>query len=1226
MSTPEPDIFHLEKSPLSGVHLIEASAGTGKTHTITGLVLRLVQEAGIPIQEILVVTFTEAATAELKERIRSRLEEALRFTEEEGDFSREQAHRVHRLRTALNDFDLAAIFTIHGFCHRVLREHAFESGAPLDMELVTDQENFLTELVQDFWREHFYGESLLFVSYAMAQGASPQALRKTMEEALPHPRIKVVPQVEPVPTEPLEKAYLESFGLLRDGWRKGRSEVREILLESKGLNRNKYRSGSVPAWIAEMDAFVERGWREVNVPPSFYRFTASAIVEGGRKGEPSPEHDFFHVCEEFFQVQQTLTSAFHHRMLALKVKLLGSLHGELARRKQERQVLYFDDLLFRVHSALEGEGGDSLAGVLRHKFRAALIDEFQDTDAIQYDIFQRVFGHEKGTLFLIGDPKQAIYGFRGADVFAYMKASRAVTSRFTLHENWRSEPSAIDGMNALFEQVHRPFVYDEIPFFPVLPASGKKQEPLLEKGCAEPSLRIWVMEPQEGKKEKKITRGFARAEIATAVSGEIARLLEGGRQGKIRLGDRPLRESDVAVLVRTNREAAVFQEMLAHMNVHSVLQSTGNLFHSEEALHLEWLLWGIANPSDTRLVKRALVSPHVGLQGEDILNLEEDERAWEAWLRKFHEHHAIWKKQGFFQMLQKFLHEERVLPRLMAHVFGERKCTNLLHLGEVLHRASLDKKLGMFELIKWLAAQRTDEAPGSEEHQLRLESDEEAVRLVTIHRSKGLEYPVVFCPFTWSSSGLKRSEHALFHDIEEKMQVTLDLGSTDLEQSLSLNEKELLAENLRLFYVAVTRARSRCYLVWGLFQDGETSAPAYLFHYDPVKKNPGEANPPRDDPSTIPRDLVKHMKESLRNLSHERLMEDLARVRKGAAHAIAIESMPTERAGVLLREDEDRDAHELRCRHFSGRVPRDWRISSFSSLVSGEMQKGELHDHDEFGGDDAEERGEDLEGMGMGGVEERTVFAFPRGAGAGTFMHEVFEECSFHEGSEGNLRRLVEAKLAEHGFEGAWAGVIEKMVRNVLACPLPCDGGTFMLRDVPRGKRLNELEFYFPLQYLDENRLGELLSLVLAPGTSPLAHEKGDGGPSWKDRLRLEPLSGFMKGYIDLVLEHEGRYYIVDWKSNHLGDRHKDYGPGALKRSMDEHFYTLQYHLYTVAVNRYLRRRVAGYDYETHFGGIYYLFLRGMDPGIDPLRGVFHDRPSGDVVAALCRGLTGVEG
>lgn len=1220
----EHKIFDLANSPLEGVHLIEASAGTGKTHTITGLVLRLVQETGIPIQEVLVVTFTEAAAGELKERIRSRLEGALRSLEGGGDFSGERALRVHRLRRALNDFDQAAIFTIHGFCHRVLRDHTFESGALLDMELVTDQEDFLVELVQDFWREHFYGESLLFTGYAMAQNLGPQALRKSIAQALHHRQIRILPAFEPVETEALEKNYSKSFELLRNGWQKWRSEVREILLKSGELNRKKYPLARVPAWIAEMEAFLGRGWRDVNIPQSLFRFTASSIEESVKKGEASPKHEFFHVCESFLQAQQSLTSAFQGSILALKVKLVKTLHGELARRKEERQVLYFDDLLFRVHTALEGVGGESLARALRQKFKAALIDEFQDTDSIQYDIFQRIFKHEKGTLFLIGDPKQAIYGFRGADVFAYMKASRSVASRFTLHENWRSEPNAIDGMNALFQKVRHPFVYQEIPFFPVLPAAGKKQEQLTVDGCMEPSVRIWVMEPGEDKKEKKIGKGFARKEITTAIAGEISRLLQGGRNGKIKVGDRPLRESDVAVLVRTNREASAFQEMLAHMNVHSVLQSTASLFHSEEALHMEWLLWGISNPSDTRLVKRALATPYLGLCGKDIFQLEEDERAWEAWLHKFHEYHHIWKKQGFFVMLRRFLHEEQVLPRLMAHGLGERKSTNFLHLGEVLHHASVEKKLGMFELIKWLAAQRKEEARGVEEHQLRLESDEDAVRLVTIHRSKGLEYPVVFCPFIWSPSRVDRKEQALFHDTGEDRRLTLDLGSLDLEQSFALNEKELLAENLRLFYVAVTRARSRCYVVWGLFQEGETSAPAYLFHYEPVKRNIGEAHPPSKVPS-FPHDLVGHMAESLKNLSHDQLMLDLAHMRQGAAHAIAIEHMPTEKAGVLVGEDTR--LLELKCRSFSGHIPRDWRISSFSSLVLGDLQKAELRDHDELGRHVGEAEGEKREGLVMGRGEEGTIFSFPKGAGAGTFMHEVFEKFPFRDTSEGNLRRLVETKLVEHGFEEGWTGVIEQMVRNVLACPLPCEGGTFALCDVPEDKRLNELEFYFPLRYLDENRLAEVLSLVLAPALDPaLEGGAGTGGPVWKERLRLEPLSGFMKGFIDLVLEHEGRYYILDWKSNHLGDRHEDYSPVALKRSMDEHLYTLQYHIYTVALNRYLQTRVKHYDYETHFGGIYYLFLRGIDPKVNPLFGVFHDRPARDLVAAFCRGLTGGEG
>lgn len=1236
-----PEIFDLMKSPLTGVHLIEASAGTGKTYTITGMVLRLVLEAGIPIQEILVVTFTEAATAELKERIRTKLEEALRDLMQGTDFSGEKGLHLHRLRMALNDFDQASIFTIHGFCHKVLRENAFESGALLDLELVTDQENFVAEVVQDFWREHFYGGSALFVAHALSRGLSPQFLRATVRETLPHPGLKVVPQTEPPETSDLEQAYLECFEQLSSGWQRWRSDVERILLESKGLNRHKYRVSSVPTWVEEMDELVASGGKEVVLPESFPKFTTTSIAGASKKGETSPEHPFFHVCERFQIALQALADAFEQRILALKARLVIGLQQELARRKEERHVLYFDDLLLRVRAALREQAGESLVGILRQKFKAALIDEFQDTDSVQYEIFQKVFDHPEGTLFLIGDPKQAIYGFRGADIFAYMRASRSISSRFTLHENWRSEPHAVDGLNALFDRVHRPFIYDEIPFFPVSAAVGKKQEPLLMDGRMEPSVRLWVMPPQEGAEGKRIPKTSAREEIARAVTREIARLVEGGRQGKIRLGDRALREGDLAVLVRTNREAADLQEKLARTNIHSVLYSTGNLFDSEESLHTEWLLRSLSDPSDERLVKRALVSLYFGLSGEAVVALEEHGAAWDDWLVRFHAYHDVWRKQGFFVMMRKLLQEEQVLARLMGEVLGERRCTNVLHLAEVLHRVSTEKHLGMFELVKWLTAQRQEEATRLEEHQLRLESDEDAVKLVTIHRSKGLEYPVVFCPFLWGASTAEKKKPALFHDPRADLQLTLDLGSPDLEQSLPFKEKELLAENIRLAYVAVTRARSRCYLVWGLFNDAETSAPSYLFHYGNIKKSaPSDAREQRamqasGGNGSLPDDLVADMAASLKALSHEELLADLEAVRAGAAHAIAVEEMPSGEPVTLSRLSSE--SREPVCRVFGGNIPRDWRVSSFSSLVLGEPKKAELQDYDELTAaktDEEEERRRET-----GGAEERTIFSFPRGAAAGIFMHEILETVSFVKRDDSALRDLVRSKLGVHGFEEAWAGVIERMVQNVLKCPLEGRDGRFTLGEVPDDKRLNELEFYFPLQHLGEERLEEILAPVLErkpfPGDGNVGEKDtaspggattwlGSSGGSRREQLRLEPLSGFMKGFIDLVFEHEGRYYIVDWKSNHLGNQPQDYSPAVLERSMDEHLYTLQYHLYTVAVHQYLKRRIRNYDYDTHFGGVAYLFLRGIDPTGDSRCGVFQDRPSRETVEALCAGLMGM--
>jgi len=478
--------FDLLNSPLEGTNLIEASAGTGKTYAITGLFLRLILERNLAVDEILVVTFTVPGTEELRDRIRSKLREAIEAfsgVRIEDAFLNDLVKR-HKdsetargaLREALRAFDQAAIFTIHGFCRRMLHENAFESASLFDTELVTDQKNLKREIVDDFWRRHFYNASPLFVNYAIHNKFSPDSLLALLANRHAQPYLKIIPQVE-IPDSALEeKAFPEHFDKVRKGWQSARGEVKDILTTGEGLSRVKYSKAKIPVWIQGMDDAMASGGNNPVLFQGFEKFTSSELKRAVKKNHNPPAHPFFDLCEKLREKQEELERVFDHRLLGLKVEIFHYVHDELTMRKAERNMQFFDDLLLKLHRALEEKGGEALAGAMRMKFRAALIDEFQDTDPIQYAIFKKVFGTEKSILFLIGDPKQAIYSFRGADIFAYMDAAGDVSSRYTLGENWRSEPDLIAAINAMFARADRPFVYDEIPFQPATPAKSKDPE------------------------------------------------------------------------------------------------------------------------------------------------------------------------------------------------------------------------------------------------------------------------------------------------------------------------------------------------------------------------------------------------------------------------------------------------------------------------------------------------------------------------------------------------------------------------------------------------------------------------------------------------------------------------------------------------------------------------------------------------------------------------------
>jgi len=1184
-------------------------AGTGKTYAITELFLRLILEKNLPANEILVVTFTEAATEELKDRIRTRLREAIEASSTVSGKDKildslivnnsDPASALKSLKEAVRTFDEACIYTIHGFCRKVLHENAFESGSLFDTELITDQESLKKEIVDDFWRTHFYKESPLFVNYALHNKSNPDSLLSLFGKTGTRPALKITPELEIPDTSSEEQAFKKAFDEIYGVWPSEKAEIEQILMTDKGLNRTRYGKAKIPVWIHGMDNFVASGGNNPVLFEGFQKFCSSELEQSVKKNCTAPDHPFFYLCELLRDRSEDLDKVFQKRLLGFKIKLFYYFQDELKQRKKQKNVQFFDDLLLNLYKALEGQGGDALSRNIRKKFKAALIDEFQDTDPTQYAIFKKIFGVEDSVLFLIGDPKQAIYGFRGADIFAYMDASTHAETKYTLKENWRSEPKLISAVNTVFENVDRPFVYDEIPFPSMAPPDEKTTYESLRMGndASESPMQMWFLDASKiTGTAKALNKPAAKEMISKAVAAEISRLLASGMEHQATVGERALKESDIAVLVRENSEAHMMQKALAELNIPSVLYTADSLFVSREALEMERVLAGIAQPNNERLLRVSLATDMVGVTGEEISQLIENESEWEKWLVKFREYHKLWADKGFMRMFKSMALEEQILPRLMKFTDGERRSTNLQHLSEVLHQASIERKLGMTGLVKWLSEKRNTDPKGEEEHQLRLEIDEMAIKLVTIHRSKGLEYPVVFCPFAWGSSRSRETSGPyLFHDESDNMTSTLDLGSDKMEEHRRISEKETLAENLRLLYVALTRAKNRCYLVWGRFNQADTSAPAYLFH-----------QPDSDGGDNI----VNATSEKFKVLGDKDILAELEKVSEKAHGTIRLSEMPDERGQQYTAKDRAEEI--LKCRPFEGVIDHQFRISSFSSLVSRHSVSVDLADHDVSGSPEGYDQKafEELTDQ----VEPSGIFSFPKGAKPGTFMHDILEHLDFTETDTSHMKELVETKLTEHGFEITWKETICDMIRNVLSVHLEHDQKDFTLSHIPCRDRINEMGFYFPLRSTSPGKLKRIFA------ASPIGEAFADF-PEHMGRLSFSPVSGFMKGFIDMVFHFQDKFYLVDWKSNFLGNSITRYDRNSLDSAMKEDFYILQYHIYSAALNQYLQVRLPEYTYEKHFGGVFYIFLRGIDPDMGPDFGIYRDRPSAELITELCREL-----
>lgn len=1192
----------VDNVPLTGTSLVEASAGTGKTYTIGTLYLRLIVESGLAASEILVVTFTNAATAELRARLRERLRQALDVvhgfadTGDSGDapawlaraLADNRDRTVARLGAALQSFDQAAIHTIHGFCQRVLQENAFESGARFDVEMATDASHLLADVVQDFWVNELHDAPESFLRHLQRSHTDPDRLSRLAGIALSHPGITWyrADNADPIRDDEYARALDVAASVrerVADLWVRDRESILDALC-SPSLNKNSYKDARVrEVWAPTLDLLLsEPGTSLSEGFDKFDKLTRTSIERSTKKSHTPPDHEFFALCEELAAAEQAVTRVQERMELDLLHRAFHELPQSLRERMQHERLQSFDDLLLDVSHALSEGSGDDLADAIRTRHPAALIDEFQDTDPVQYKIFRRVYADAGAPLVLVGDPKQAIYSFRGADVFAYLYAREIAESQtYTLQRNWRSDPRLITALNAFFASHENPFANPEISYREVLPrpdATNRLAEDL-------PALQFLI----DSESTSSATMDEARERAAAGTADEIVALLRASSPDAAAATSDAIRPGDIAVLCRTNSEAEIVRRALARRGVPSVLQTQATVFETDEAAEVERILHAMAEPREASRVRAALATTILGVEADELDRLHGDEMAWEERAREFQRLHVRWKTRGFMPAFRALLARNGVGPRLLAMDGGERRFTNVLHLAEILHAAERGSHLRPQSLVRWLGEMRRDEEARShlgDTALLRLETDADAVEIATIHRSKGLEFPVVFCPFLWVTKSATRSDRStrLFHapDTRELHVSVAPDGKHDATATAAADD-ERRSEDLRLLYVALTRAKHRCYLVWGDLKNAGSSA---LGHY-------------LGDPS--------------------------------AASTTAIEALAAACDGAIgwapLRPDGGRwmpdtqPATELRAPTALRTLRPVLALSSFSSLVaSSQLAEAEREGVDR----DALDTGSPVATVSpaddAAGLPVR-LHAFPAGREAGDFFHSVLEGIDFTRAATNDLSSTIAARLPLFGIDADHAPAAGAAIVDILHTPLGHTAGDLRLADIAKSDRIVEMEFLLPIERgsthdSGASRIGELLI------------EHAPDGPvrTWAASLRsrrIDPLPGHLRGFVDLVFRHGERWFVVDYKSNHLGPLRTDYAEDRLAAAMAAHDYFLQYHLYTVGLHRYLRTHLSDFAYERHFGGVFYLFLRGMAPDYPHGNGVFFDRPERSLVEALDRAFGG---
>ncbi|VAW88729.1 Exodeoxyribonuclease V beta chain [hydrothermal vent metagenome] len=1171
-------------APLQGVNFIEASAGTGKTWTIAALYLRLLLEKEFTVEQILVVTYTNAATDELRDRIRQRLRDVKQvLLKGQGDdvlldalLANEESrqHSLKLVEQALTSFDLAPIFTIHGFCQRVLSDQAFESGITFRSEILTDERHLLQAVVEDYWRQHLLKRSTSFTDYLLYEAKlSPQKLVSELRFYINREMIALYADPEDVTLDNKETELVVLHQKIQQYWLNQGQEIRNLLLKAsseKVLKNNIYAPASLPSWFDQLNLFLQSESPFFSLYfDKFDRFTKEKINTSTGKGKVAPEHLFFDICENFLDEMNAVRIGYKLRIAQLKKSIIVAARTELAIRKNEQKVMGYDDLLSGLWRALNHKQGNTLIEAVVTQYPVALVDEFQDTDPLQYRIFSKLYGNSKDAVFMVGDPKQAIYSFRGADLFSYLQARQEANHIYSLNTNWRSTPAMVNAVNALFSQHSTPFLFSDIQYRLVEAAAVERDELSDENGHLA-ALQIWRISSQ-GAKHAGRTETLARVSAATA--DEIARLLIGGQQQKVCIGERGVNGGDIAVLVRSHMQAQRISDALREVGVASVQYGQDNVFLTDEMTELWQVLLAVAEPNRESVVNAALLTE---MMGRDARILDQLSLQQEATLMLFHRYHQLWKKHGFIRMMRELLFIEKITPRLLALADGDRRVTNVSHIIERIHVQVQADNLSMEGVLSYMADAMQGSVGADEESMLRLESDEELVKIVTIHKSKGLEYPIVFCPFVWADS-LKNNKADPFTYHDEQNGECLVLSGEPNGARLSAIKEEL-AENLRLLYVAVTRAKYRCYMAWGAVSGVESSALSWLLF---------GAGDDKDDDETA----IQRLNRRVKNAPDEQLFEPLLQLQNNTDKNIALLDLPEPdgKHFQILNNTQ----HLQAARSFTRNLNDCKFISSFTGLTAHPSHS--IHSKITTTFSQTEEQ-TTLEG----------IHAFPRGARAGIFMHSIFEQWDFSCDDDHALAQLVEKQIKQFNHE--WldqADSIVAMIKNVTHTVLLDDAEQpVQLSKIAPDKCIVELEFTYPIAEIQAATLNQLLAQhALFSAENP--------------DLNFKAVKGYLKGFIDLVFEHNEKFYIIDYKSNWLGTTQAAYSESSLPMVITEHRYYFQYVIYTLAVHRLLKQRMSDYDYESHFGGVFYLFIRGMTPGKAASHGVYFDKPSFELIAAL---------
>ena len=1200
--------------------LIEASAGTGKTRAITDLYLRLLlgRDTGLQplsVNEILTLTFTNAATAELRHRVRGRISEARRAfrgdagPEPDDEFLSALARNSpdrdadrQRLEAAAGLLDEACIFTLHGFCAKVLKEHPFDTGILFQQETSeADDSQLLREVCADCYRDLPRALSPFERILASRLWGDPTALANALRPYIDREAIQLTPAFDDAAPQALDQLLQDIAQAKRDWIEQDCPQQIASLLKG---NMKPFKR------LEAMTELCEGGDLGLldDAADLWEIYSSESMEKALRKEDALPE-----ATGPLWALIDSIAARKGPVVTALKANLWHRVLGDVRERmqdiKESRQLIAVNDLLTKTRDALCRPKSD-LAQLLAQRWPVAMIDEFQDTDQIQYGIFSRIYpaGAESGDrgLLMIGDPKQAIYQFRGADVYAYINARRDVGEDriHSLDKNWRSTPALVEAVNALFGNAGVFGNDKDIPFQPV--EAARVERKMTIDGREVKPFELFIVKPRSSDRES-VSMAEARQRAMAYAACQTAQLLNKGE--KVRLhgeeeADQTLKAGAIAFLVRTRSEAELARQALEDRGIKSVYLTKTSVLEQPLAQDLLCVLRAALEPAADGPLRAALAAPLLRCRAGDIERLDSDFQYRQTISREFQDYHEVWRREGVAAMLSRLLRERRLAWKWLGQPEGERTLTDFRHLTELLQQGEALAP-GMRRLANWFAREMQSDDAEAEQRQLRLESDENLVKIVTMHAAKGLEYDVVMIPMPVFSVP-KHDGPALFHDeAQGKYRACLEVSEHAGHRARA--QKEALDEDARLLYVAMTRAKYRCYLGLPLTRDlGKNAVAQRVLR-------------PVPQASSL---LQIHLK-----IRSGRLFISDSKT-AGAKTQRAARELPEHLFAVVDEAEKVNDAFcspppppaSLQAPPPLPSIDRSRWEHSYSGLYARLREQQEEVGVSEIAGfaDDDPGAGpavsEEDGAVATGAPEAATFsrFSFPRGRRVGVILHKLLEDLDPAAPRLEREKACADAldclgnalNLGQH--RKAWLETLARWLDDMLATPLaPLK---ISLEQIGGGDRLNEMQFHFPVA--DPGRaLAKLREAGCLEGFRPAENFA---------------IKGMMTGLVDLSFRHDGKHYVLDYKSNHLGDSFADYGVESLNAAVAEHHYDLQYLIYSVALHKWLRARLPGYAYDQHFGGVFYLFLRGMQGRDGDGSGVYFHRPPGALIETLDGLLSGL--